>query len=87
MTTIINVIQSDIANGRPRNELFNPIVLALRRSLSDGEVGIALQKKFVVVDGLGKALLPPEAVAFNKRFNDVLAVEPITFSVEIKPIR
>jgi len=79
---LVTVIPSDIANGRPRNEHFNPICLAVRRALADGEVEITLQKRIVAVDGLGQARLPDLAHDWSKRFNDGLAVEPINFSVE-----
>lgn len=84
MTAVIKVIASDIANGRPRNEYWSPICHAVRRAFDDGEMEVTLQKKFVIVDGLGKASLPEVALAFTKRFNEGLPVEPFHCELEFK---
>ena len=81
---VVKVIPSDIANGRPRNSRWNPICFAVRRALFDGEIEVEVQKKFVIVDGFGKAVLPQEALDFNKRFNDGLPVKPFYCELEFK---
>jgi len=82
----LNILASDIANAKPRNELEHPACYAAVRYLSRdgyplGEVRV--QKHILVVDGLGKAALPAAIRDFTRAFDRGEPVQPINFSVEL----
>lgn len=87
----VTVTQSDINNGKRKNEMTCPIALALNRAFGGMlEGSISVCQSFVALRVTGELLerteqLPGEAVAFIRDFDDGTEVHPFEF--ELVPTR
>lgn len=82
----ITVTQDDIDKGVPRKANLCPLALAIRRVCSSAFVGNGYASGFPAVAGFKdlRAMLPPAAEEFRRKFDSHEAVEPISFDLEME---
>ena len=82
---IVKVTQADISSGRPKNGVYCPVALAVRRLFPERNTTVGVFA--VYINDKPYTPLPASAVDFIGQFDKGRAVKPFSFRIDMKRSR